>query len=1463
MLRAVLFSFGLALLLPAVAVRADDPKKLTVLFLGDNAGHKPAERFRQLEPVLAKRGIELVYTDKTDSLNPKTLAGFDALVIYANHTKITPEQEKALLDYVESGKGFVPLHCASYCFLNSPKYIDLVGAQFKEHKTGTFKATPVAPDHAILKGFTGFESFDETYVHTKHNEKDRTLLEVRVEGDKKEPWTWVRTQGKGRVFYTAWGHDQRTWGNPGFHELVERGIRWSVGQDPSVVTRPTGGAPVAIQSPFEKTFPMPEMTAKRTDVKPFEFEDVGKKIPNYRPRGGQGEPLNMMQKPLPVEESQKHIVVPKGFRAEVFVTEKELGGKPICMAWDEKGRLWAAITMDYPNEIKPPAKGRDRIVYCEDTDGDGRADKVTVFAEGMSIPTSILFTRGGILVFDATQTVFLKDTNGDGKADERTVVFGTWNMRDTHGGPSNMNYGLDNWVWAMQGYNDSRLTVGTEQHRFRQGFFRFKPDGSKLEFVRSTNNNTWGFGMSEEGIVFGSTANGNPSEYMPIPNRYYEGVGGWAPSLVLRGIADSFRFKPITEHVRQVDWHGGYTAAAGHALYTARAYPKEYWNRAAFVAEPTGHLVGTFVLQRDGSGFRSSNPFNLVASDDEWTAPIMAEVGPDGNVWVIDWYNFIVQHNPTPQGFRTGMGAAYESDLRDKTHGRIYRIVYAGDSAEPKKPGAFTLAGATPEKLVATLKSDNLFWRRHAQRLLVERGQPDVLPALFALARDTSTDEIGLNVGAIHALWTIHGLGALDGKNAEATAVAVAALKHPSAGVRRNAVQVLPIDPKSADAIIDAGLTRDPDPQVRLMTMLALADQPAGQKSAPAVADALVRPENANDRWIPDAVTAAAAKNPEAFLRALASVKQPSAKLLEVAGVVAEHFARGGPVNTVGGVMGQLADADPAVADAVVRGVAKGWPAKTQPKLDEQTEKDLVRLASKLSPERRGVLVRLAGGWGSKQFAQATGEIMKALVARLKDAAAKPEDRVAAAEELLGAQPTDAELVKVILEQITPQSAPELAVGLVRALRASELAATADLVLERLPSLTPAARSAGVGVLLARAEWAAKLLKLIDTGKLQITDLSLEQRQTLAEHPDAAIRKDALAILKRGGALPSADRQKVIEEYAAATKAKGDVEAGKVVFKNQCAKCHKIQGEGENIGPDLTGFAVHPKEELLIHILDPSRSVEGNFRVYRVVKKDGSLTLGMLASESRTAVEVVDAEGKRQQILRENIEELVATTKSLMPEGVEKNVNVKDMASLLEFLTQKGKYFPLPLDKAATIISTKGMFNADTSTAERMVFPDWKPKTFDGIPFTLVDPQGDKVPNAIMLQSNLGKMAAKMPRAVSLPCNTPAKAIHLLSGVSGWGFPYSEKGSVSMIVRLHYEGGKTEDHELKNGEHFADYISKNDVPGSKYAFDLRGKQIRYLKVEPKLKDKIDRIELVKGPDPTAPVVMAITLELPE
>src|SRR6266545_197544 len=210
------------------------------------------------------------------------------------------------------------------------------------------------------------------------------------------------------------------------------------------------------------------------------------------------------------------------------------------------------------------------------------------------------------------------------------------------------------------------------------------------------------------------------------------------------------------------------------------------------------------------------------------------------------------------------------------------------------------------------------------------------------------------------------------------------------------------------------------------------------------------------------------------------------------------------------------------------------------------------------------------------------------------------------------------------------------------------------MIVERLPTLTPGARAAGVSVVLTRPEWTKAFLDRVAEGKAQFAELALDQRQALADHPDKLIRLRARKLLERGGALPSADRQKVLGELLPITKLKGDPAAGKLVFKNACAKCHVHSGEGERIGPDLTGVAVHTKEHLLTDIIDPSRSVEGNFRVYTVTTLDGLIHVGMLASESKTAVELFDAEGKKKTILLADIEKLTASAKSLMPDGFEK-----------------------------------------------------------------------------------------------------------------------------------------------------------------------------------------------------------------
>lgn len=1441
---------SLAFVLLVLATTSVSPAAdLKVLFLGDAGHHQPRPRYDQLRPVMAARGIDMVYTDVMSDLNADNLASYDALLLYANIDKIDPPEEKALLDYVAGGGGFVPLHCATYCFRNSDEVVALMGGQFQRHGVGVFRTTIDNAAHPIMKGFGGFESWDETYVHHLHNEKDRTVLAYRVDAEGREPWTWIRTQGDGRVFYTAWGHDQRTWGNPGFQNLVERGIRWAAGDDLAKVPTYLADMP----------FPVPEMTELRKDVKPFEFAEVGNKIPNYTPGekwGVQGNARSRMQEPVEPAESLKHVVVPRGFHVELFASEPDIGGKPIAMAWDERGRLWVAETYDYPNELQPIGKGRDRIRILEDTDGDWKADKFTVFAEKLSIPTSIAFHQGGAIVHDGTRTLYLKDTDGDDVADEQTVLFTGWSQGDTHGGVSNFQYGLDNWIWAMQGYNNSTpVAEGKEQQTFRQGFFRFRPDGSKVEFLRSTNNNTWGLGISEEGLIFGSTANRNPSVYMPIPNRYYERVRGWAPSLRLGSIADTHLFSPITENIRQVDQHGGYTAGAGHALYTARQYPREYWNRTAFVAGPTGHLVGTFVLKPNGSDFSSTSPFNLFASDDEWSAPIMAEVGPDGNVWVIDWYNYIVQHNPTPQGFKTGKGNAYETDLRDKKHGRIYRVVYDSGDSKP-----FSLAGASTNELVQALKHPTMLWRKHAQRLLVEQKDASATDALIELVADTSTDEIGLNVGAIHALWTLKGIGQLDGANAKATDAMVAALKHPAAGVRRNALQVLPSGDRSVEALLASGVLQDGDAQVRQAALLALSDLPSSAAGGAAVVAAMVRESRGSDRWLQDAVVTAAATNADSFLASLGAIEAPNDKTLDIIRVVANHYGRGGPVETVAKVVAGLGETDPRVADAILTGIAGGWPKEKKPRMSKSLDQDLRKLMDTLPKSSGGLLVKLARGWGSKQFEEYAREVSDSLLEQVDDDSLSMNQRRTAARQLVEFRSQDADVVTELLERITPQTEPVVAMGIVQAIGASQSSLAGQAMIERLDSLTPQTRTAAIGVLLTRPDSTQALLKAIDGGGILLSELTLDQKQALMAHPSEEVKKLARVLLNRGGALPNADRQAVLKSMMITTTQSGDVAAGKAIFKKNCANCHIHGGEGQRVGPDLTGMAVHPKAELLTHILDPSRDVEGNFRVYSVLTADGVLINGLLASESKTAIELFDADGKKKVVLREDIDQLRASSKSLMPEGFEKQIPAKEMADLLEFLTARGQFVPIDMARISTVASDRGMFFDKASTIERMVFPDWSPKTFKKVTFQLTDPKGGTVPNVIMLNGPNTAMTQRMPKSVTIPCNGPVRSIHLLSGVSGWGFPAIGNKSVSMIVRLHYADGQTEDHELRNGEHFADYIRRVDVPKSEFAFDLRGKQIRYLAVHPARVETIKDIELVKGVDRSAPIVMAITLE---
>ena len=415
-------------------------------------------------------------------------------------------------------------------------------------------------------------------------------------------------------------------------------------------------------------------------------------------------------------------------------------------------------------------------------------------------------------------------------------------------------------------------------------------------------------------------------------------------------------------------------------------------------------------------------------------------------------------------------------------------------------------------------------------------------------------------------------------------------------------------------------------------------------------------------------------------------------------------------------------------------------------------------------------------------------------------------------------------------------------------------------LVDAMGPMTPAARQASILALLGKTDWTEALVSGIEKGKVALSLLSLDQSQALASHPDSKIAERAKALLARGGGLPDPDREKVIQALSPIVMKGGDATRGKEIFKKECAKCHTHSGEGGKVGPDLTGMAAHPKSELIVHILDPSRSVEGNFLQYTVSTVDGRVLNGLLAGETKTSIDLLDAEGKKQTLLREDIEELAASKKSIMPEGFEKSVPTEGLADLLQFLTQKGKYLPLDLRKVATITTTQGMpFGPGGPSG------GWSSRTGGRRSSTACRSRwstrrGTACRTRSCYPGRTGGCCRRSPSSITLPVNAPARAIHLLSGMAILGFPAGREGTVSMIVRIHYEDGTTEDHELKNGVHFADVNGGQDVPGSKPAFRLGGQQVRYLTVMPGKKDTIASIELVKGSDRTAPIVLAATVE---
>lgn len=616
------------------------------------------------------------------------------------------------------------------------------------------------------------------------------------------------------------------------------------------------GAVSSWAGPILKTGDCPELS--RYNAPP---EENWNQFPN-KPNPTDKFPVNTVQNPLPPDQSINCLQVAAGLRAELWASELLAGITPGLgyiqhFTFDERGRMWAVEPRSYPNTIRPASGsitdekfqgGNDRILILEDTDGDKAADKVTVFRDGLNLPQGIEVVNGGVVVAMTPYLVFFPNVNDS--AGLPVILWSGLGLSgnfDTGGGNSNLMYGLDNWIYGHTGYNSCSV-AGVNCAQGRVWRFRHTALGharDTFEVWTQGPSNAWGIGQMEDGQIFQSGVNRTSH----INHSLRKGVravdirfpavtsSGQDGSLLYPITGDRFVWEGSTGKDAQGRFTSPGTAVTGMQFYTSRLLPRKYWNRFAFVCEGASKLCNQDSLVESGHdsligstwrAVRLPGPerSNLVASMDAWFAPILAKTGPDGAVWVLDWYNYLFLHNPASP---LGPGVAWMNHLREKSRIRIYRVVPEDGRSEP----LLDLTRASVAQLVDIFANPNLHWRLQAQRLLIAKGYTEELGGRLGeiLAQDRSVDAVGNNPRVVHALWTLDGLGRLTGDADRWNPILADLLRHPAWGARRNVLRVMPRTVASAAAIGQGCSVNDPHGHVRFQALVALSEivsKPAG-----------------------------------------------------------------------------------------------------------------------------------------------------------------------------------------------------------------------------------------------------------------------------------------------------------------------------------------------------------------------------------------------------------------------------------------------------------------------------------------------------------------------------------------------------------------------------------------------------------------------------------------------------------
>jgi putative membrane-bound dehydrogenase-like protein len=960
--------------------------------------------------------------------------------------------------------------------------------------------------------------------------------------------------------------------------------------------------------------------------------------------------------PLSPKEELSTFRLPKGFRAELVACEPDVID-PVAIAFDEDGRLYVAEMRGYPNAgVATGNITSGRVKLLEDRDGDGFYEKSTIFADGLRFPTAVMPWKGGLLVAIAPDIAYFEDTDGDGKADRRTVLYTGFDLSNIQQLVNGLQWGLDNWVYGCAGGAGGSIRSAEKSDRpaveLRGRGIRFHPEEpGSLE--PTTSGGQFGLAADDWEQWFTAT-NSQHLRHLVLPDHYLrrnpalpvnavtldipdhgaackvERISpfeGWRVERTRRRKEgpDAQRF-PSTELVP-----GGYiTSACSPVVYNARLFPAPY-RGSTFVCDPANNLVHRDVLVPRGATFtarRGETGCEFLASTDTWFRPVNLTVGPDGALYVVDFYREVIE---TPLSLPDDIKK--KLNLESRGRGRIWRIVPDGTRAAPKP----ALRKAAVEELVKHLDNPNSWWRLTAQRLLVERQDAAAVKPLRELAHSAASPP-----GRAHALWTLQGFKALD------EALIERALQDPAAGVCEQALRLAEPRLASSDRlrVAVAALADDPSPRVRFQLAFTLGEADSPETTA---ALAKVARRDLGDPWTQTAVLSSTTRSAPALLEELVRDQDftggaTGAHLEFLARLAALVAARPGEADLARALklLGQGSEGAAPWQVAILRGLGQGLRNSPRP---------LNRLFEEPPPSL-------------KEAVELARPFFKRAAAVAQDNKRPIGERVAAAN-LLAAGPF-ATASPALREMLRPENPNELQLASVRALSAHDHAEVAELLLAGWSSYSPVLRREVLEALFARTNRVGRLLDAIEHKKIHVGQLEPFRVQQLRNHRDTRLRRRA-EVLLAGQAAP--ERQRIVTDYRSALDLKADAARGKALFKKTCATCHRLENEGVEVGPDLLA-ALRNKtpEALLVDILDPSREVDPRFLNYVVTTKTGRLLTGMIAAETASSITLRRAEKAEDTILRADIDEVQATAQSVMPEGLEMQLSKQDVADVIAYL---------------------------------------------------------------------------------------------------------------------------------------------------------------------------------------------------